>query len=95
MLYEQKIKINNMINKIKDKMVLKEIFNVVHTDLNIEGEHKYTYNSNGIYFDLNILSESALQAIEDIVFNLNLVETESESIKYNVYSQEDTIKNTN
>lgn len=89
MFYEQKIKMNNMIKKIKDKDILKEIFNIVHADININGEYKYIYNSNGIYFDLNILSDETLKAIEDILLYSNIIETESESIKYTLYSQEE------
>jgi len=88
MFYEQKIKLNNMINKIKDKNTLIEIFKVVSIDIYNNGEPKYTYNNNGIYFDLNILSNTTLYAIENIVNN-TIYSVESESIKYTLYSQDE------
>ena len=93
MIYEKKVKINNMINNVKDKNILKEIFNAVRDELTSDGTCKYTYNNNGIFFDLNILSDTVLIEIEKILNNNNnnnMIETESESksIKYNAYSED-------
>ena len=86
MIYEKKIKLNNMISNIKDKEILKEIFLVVRDELTSTGICRYTYNNNGIFFDLNILSDETLEKIETIINNSLLNETESESIKYSIYS---------
>ena len=88
MSYERKNKINTIINKIKDKAILISIFNVVNMDINKEGDSKYTYNNNGIYFDLNILNESVLLEIENIVLKATITDKESDTIKYNIYSQD-------
>ena len=94
MIYERKVKINNMINNIKDKSILKEIFQLVHVELNSTGECRYTYNNNGIFFDLNILSDNTLIKIEEILNNSIHDTEESESIKYSMYSAEDMITQT-
>lgn len=99
MIYEKKVKINNMINNVKDKNILKEIFYAVRDELTSDGTCKYTYNNNGIFFDLNILSDAVLIEIEKILNNNNMIETESESIKYNAYSEDgnntNIVKNNN
>jgi hypothetical protein len=58
-------KINDMIKKIKDKDILKEIFFIVQADL----QSNYSHNNNGIFFDLTILSLTTLEKIEEIVRN--------------------------
>ena len=90
MIYEKKVKINNMINNVKDKNVLKEIFFAVESELTSNGECKYTFNNNGIFFDLNILSDETLLRIEKIL-NCNINESDTETMKYNMYSTEDNI----
>ena len=88
MSYERKNKINTLINKIKDKAILKSIFTIVNMDINKEGDSKYTYNNNGIYFDLNILNESVLLEIENIVLKATITDNDSDTINYNIYSQD-------
>ena len=88
MLYEKKIKINNKINKIKDKEILKKIFLLVHEELKNTGDNKYTHNNNGIYFDLNNLTDDTLLQIEAIL--LETVDTDSDTLKLNIYSADDT-----
>ena len=73
-----------MIGKIKDKQVFKEIFYVAQTELQSEGDCKYSHNNNGIFFDLKLLSEQTLLKIEDILKN-NIINTESETISFNIY----------
>ena len=83
------LKINDMINKIKDKQVLKEIFFIAQNELQLSGECKYSHNDNGIFFDLKLLSINTLEKIEDLVKpNVN-TQTDSESITYNVYCSDD------
>ena len=91
MQYEKKIKINNMINKVKDKEIFKKIFVLVHNELYTENDCKYTHNNNGIFFDLNLLSDETLLKIEDIILDSNTLDnTDSESIKLSIYSNEET-----
>ena len=92
--YAHKKKINSRISKIKDKDVFQKIFEVSKSELYTEtGKKKFSHNNNGIFFDLNILSDKVLYKIEDIL-NENIVNsTESEtptSIKFSTYSQDDT-----
>ena len=88
MIYEKKIKINNMITKVKDKDILKNIFLLVHEELKNTGDNKYTHNNNGIYFDLNNLKDETLLKIEAILLEAN-DNTDSETLKLNIYSTEE------
>ena len=91
MIYEKKIKINNLINKVKDKKIFKKIFLLVHTELTDvnTGECNYSHNNNGIFFDLNLLSDETLISIEELLLDLNTSNTDSETIKYTLYSNDD------
>ena len=82
MIYEKKIKINNMINKIKDKDVLKQIFYIISKD----GDSTYTYNNNGIYFDLNKMSDNILIQLENLLTNND---NDTETVKYTINSHEE------
>ena len=81
------IKIKDMIGKIKDKQILKEVFFLAQTELqSIDGNCKYSHNDNGIFFDLKVLSEPVLLKIEELLKNtLASTNTESETISYNIY----------
>ena len=83
------MKINNMINKVKDKNIFKTIFILVHNELYTENDCKYTHNNNGIFFDLNLLSDETLIKIEQTILESN-INTDSESIKLSLYSNEET-----
>jgi uncharacterized membrane protein len=74
------VKINEMISKVKDKNILKEIFYLAQAELQSSGECKYSYNNNGIFFDLLNLSETTLLKIEEVIKS-NQVTTDSENIK--------------
>ena len=67
-------KINDLIKKIKDKDVLKEIFYIVQSD----SQSNYSHNNNGIFFDLTILSPTTLEKIEEIVRNNKTTQTDSD-----------------
>ena len=73
-------KINELIKKIKDKEILKEIFYIVQEELESSGEHRYSHNNNGIFFDLTILTHNTLERIEELVKN-NIIQTDSENNK--------------
>ncbi len=74
------VKINEMISKVKDKNTLKEIFNLARVELQSYGECKYSYNNNGIFFDLLNLSENTLLKIEELIKS-TIATTDSENIK--------------
>ncbi len=67
-------KINDLIKKIKDKDILKEIFFIVQSD----SQSNYSHNNNGIFFDLTILSINTLEKIEELVRNNITTQTDSE-----------------
>ncbi len=67
-------KINDLIKKIKDRDILKEIFLLVQSDSNAS----YSHNNNGIFFDLTILMQTTLEKIEEIVRN-NLTQTTTQT----------------
>lgn len=84
------IKIKDMIAKIKDKQIFKEIFYIAQNDLASEdGNCKYSHNHNGIFFDLKLLSESTLLKIEELLKQSISSNTDSESINYNIYYNEE------
>ena len=64
---DRMLKLNDMINKIKDKNILKEIFFIAQNELESSGECKYSHNNNGIFFDLKLLSEETLEKIEHLI----------------------------
>ena len=97
MIYENKIKLRDTINKIKDKAILKEIFLLVHNELTSSGDNKYSYNNNGILFDLNILSDQLLYKVEEIInVSKDTIMDSSECTDnkptFNVYSQDDNVE---
>jgi hypothetical protein len=79
-----------MISRIKNKELLKELFLLVHAELNNTGECKYTHNNNGIFFDLNILTDETLFKIEELLTSSYNQDTDSDTIKLNIYSADDT-----
>ncbi len=83
---ERIIKIKDMMGKIKDKQVFKDIFYIAQPELQSTGDCKYSHNHNGIFFDLKLLSEQTLLKIEEILKNsISSTNTESDTISYNVH----------
>ena len=80
-------KLSDKIKKIKDKNDLIEIFKIVTRDV---GDN-YSQNKSGIYFNLNLLSDDAIEEIQAIVHVIETSETQSEindeKIKYKSYSE--------
>jgi len=64
---EYKKKINEKINNIKDTQTYYKIFNIIKDELYIDNKKKFTQNNNGIFFDLNILSDVCLKQIDDLI----------------------------
>lgn len=66
--YEHKKKINEKLNNVKDKEIFYNIFDVIKSDLyDKDGKKKFTENNNGIFFDLNLISEENLNKIDNIL----------------------------
>ncbi len=81
------IKIKDNIGKIKDKQIFKEIFYLAQLELQSsnDGNCKYSHNNNGIFFDLNLLSEQTLIKIEELLKNnMSSNNTESDTISFNI-----------
>ncbi len=91
MIRDRIIKINDMIRKIKDKQLLKEIFNIALPDLQSNGENKYSVNDNGIFFDLKLLSDITLEKIEELL--KQNISTETDSVTFSMHcSDDDTVE---
>ncbi len=91
MIRDRIIKINDMIKKIKDKQLLKEIFNIALPDLQSNGENKYSVNDNGIFFDLKLLSDITLEKIEELL--KQNISTETDSVTFSMHcSDDDTVE---
>jgi len=74
--YSHKKKINDKIEKIKDKEIFFEIYNTVKDELN--NNKNITINNNGVYFDLNKLSNETILKIENIL-NEHFISTDTET----------------
>ena len=82
-------KLANKISKLKNKKEYVHIYNLV----NIELDNKFSINRNGIFFNINFLSDIC---IDEIIYYLdglsNITETEGK-IKYKSYYNEDICDN--
>jgi hypothetical protein len=74
--YTHKKKINDKIEKIKDKQIFFEIYNSIKDEIN--SSKNITINNNGIYFDLNKLSNESISKIENIL-NEHLITTDTDN----------------
>uniref|UniRef100_A0A6C0J5P0 NET domain-containing protein n=1 Tax=viral metagenome TaxID=1070528 RepID=A0A6C0J5P0_9ZZZZ len=90
MNYNNKKQINDKINKVTDKDILLKIFDTVKHELYCKnGNKKFTQNNNGIFFDLNKISDETLTKLNNILNeNIDSSDTENTSIKYTTYSSE-------
>ena len=91
--YNKKKKINIKLKKITDINIFQKIFNIISNDLyHDNGDKKFSENNNGIFFNINCLSESTLVEIEEFLDNmLDISDTsETSNIKYSNYSNEET-----
>ena len=84
---EKILKINDMISKIKDKNILKEIFLIVQPELQDAMECKYSHNDNGVFFDLRLLTDITLDKIDEVL-RMN-VSTDTETLNYSIYCSDD------
>ena len=74
--YSHKKKMNDKIGKIKDKKILLEIYDNIKEEIN--RDKNITINNNGVYFDLNKLSNESLLKIQDIL-NEYFISTDTET----------------
>ncbi len=88
--YNSKKKLNDKISKITDKDILLKIFETVKPELyNKKGQEKFTQNNNGIFFDLNKISNETLIKLNELLDETTISsETENTSLKYTTYSSE-------
>lgn len=83
-LYRRKIV--NKINNLKEKKDFITIFNIVQLDLGKD----ISINKNGIFFNINALSDYCIEKIDLFLNNISEIVTESETkIKYKPYFVDD------
>lgn len=90
-LYRRKLV--NKISKLKDKREFVNIFNIVQSELG----KNMSFNRNGIFFNINTLSDECIKNLDDYLSNLidNATITETEGkIKYKPYTV-DELENIN
>lgn len=79
-------KLINKINKINDISIFKKIFKVVKKDLGNE----YSTNSNGIFFNVNLLKDESIEKIYNIVEEtIDTITETTLKFDYTPYSNED------
>ena len=81
--YRKKI-LENM-KKIKDKQIMSSVFKIVNRDIG----SNFSENKSGIYFNLNLLSDDAIEEISEIIkINSESSITESDDkLIYKTYSE--------
>ena len=74
------------INKLKDKKDFINLFNIIESDIG----NDMSVNKNGIFFNLNILSDNCINKINDYLLFALDTNTETETkIKYHSYNQDE------
>ena len=80
-------KILDKIKKVKDKNCLVSIFKIVNRDIG----NNFSENKSGIYFNLNIVSDDAIEEIVEILKIINendsISETTEDKLTYKSYSE--------
>jgi hypothetical protein len=82
------------ISKLTNKNDFIQIYKIVNNEL----ENKISINRNGIYFNLNLLSDKSIELIYNILenndtLNDSLTNTEQQKITYETYNKEINIEN--
>lgn len=77
------------ISKLSNKYDYLQIYKIIISEL----ENKISSNRNGIYFNLNLLSDKTIEKIN--IFLNNIIETNSEfvKVKYETYNKDTNIEN--
>ena len=88
-LYRRKLV--NKINRLKEKKDFVTIYNIIQLELGKD----ISINRNGIFFNINALSNSIIEKIESFLNTISEIVTESDTkIKYQPYSV-DELENVN
>ena len=85
-------KLVEKMNKIKDKIIIMEIYNIVKTDNNI----KFSKNKSGVFFDMNKISNKNIEKINKIVeenIDLSTSEIKFSYIPYSNNNEGDGLSN--
>lgn len=79
------------ISKLNNKSTYIEIYKIINYELN----NKVSVNSNGVYFNLNALSDISIDQILDAINYKNESDTQTEQfkIKYECYNKDNSIEN--
>ena len=86
--YSHKIKLNQKIKQIKDSEILNNIYYIIKNDI----PDKITQNENGVYFDLNIVSQNCLKEIEKVLDDNNIDTLTESALNMSTYSTEDKVE---
>ncbi len=88
---EYRYRLGNKISKLREKKDFVSIFNLIQLELG----QNISINRNGIFFNMNALSDDCIENINDFLnkINENIVETDTK-IKYKSYSV-DELENIN
>lgn len=83
--------LKDKIAKLNSKNDYMYIYKIVSDEL----ENKISINMNGVYFNINLLSDESIELINNFISDKNdsEVNTEQQKIKYESYSKETTINN--
>jgi len=90
--YQSKLKLNEMIKKVDSKKIFYNIYNIVYNDI----PDKITINDSGVYFDINHLSNNAINEIKELLNNnISDTETRINLIQYSVENKVENIQGQN
>lgn len=79
-------KLLDKLDKIKNKEFIKNVFKIVNKDV---GDN-YSENKSGIFFNMNILSDSSIEEINSLLNsfdNIEISETSEDKLTYKAYSE--------
>jgi Ni,Fe-hydrogenase I large subunit len=80
---EYRKNLKQKISKLKNKNNFITIYNIVLEEL----DNKLTINRNGIYFNLNLLSDESIEKIEDIIKLEIEYQPETQKMIYETYNK--------
>jgi len=78
-------KLINKFENIKDKAILKEIFNIINNDI----KDNFSCNQNGIFINLNILKDETIKQLFE--YDLKTEPPNNNKITYHSYSKDNYI----
>lgn len=83
--------LKDKIAKLNSKNDYIYIYKIVSDEL----ENKISINMNGVYFNINLLSDESIELINNFISDKSdsEINTEQQKIKYESYSKETTINN--